>query len=1139
MMRGMVNVLLGVAAVLALAPATAFAQEGQIAGSVRDASDALMPGVTVDVTSPALIERVRTATTDSNGQYQITNLPVGSYKVTFTLAGFTKQERDGVILTSGFTAPINATMSVGQVSETVVVSGAAPVVDVQNAREVINLSGDAIKELPTSRNVNSLLEVTAGIGSNYRPTSGFGSPSVCVGGIGVFCNPSLNGFNVGDLGDNISFGGDQTNLAQGRVLVDGQVINTGGGGFLGGMTGGYTADIANAQEVNIKLSGALGESETGGSEINIVPRTGGNRYSGDFNATYTTAKWFGSNYQNYPNITSVFNPVKDDHDVSMAFGGPIKKDTLWFYSVGRDQGIRKAPTPQDFWPNLWEGKAGFNYQPDRSKPRVEYTNVWRNVNARITWQASAKNKFNFFWDEQDFCQDPCTGVVSGYTSPESWGSNAIKPNRLRQASWQSPLSHKVLLEAGISVTTQRLDNTSHREFTNPITIPRVSEVGDTAGGDSVASRVNTFAGLNFAALTSGSINNGIGGAFAVVDSANYRMRGSISYITGSHHVKFGWDGAYFSRQTTNKVNDMQETYNYVWPGLVANCAAGACGNTSLQFPTDPLNLFRRPVPSTVDYNTGSATLDEHVRTTSFYGQDQWTWKRLTASGALRYDHATSGYGQTCVGPNKFVLNPYCTSPSDGVNYNDLTPRWGVVWDVRGNGKTSIKLNMGKYLNAATISGIYQDLNPARRTVNGLTRNWNDVNGDRIVDCDLLNFQNNGECQTGFSFLAGDTARFGRDPLSLDASGNAVGLNTIACGRTEKGINPVLQAYCNQYGESLLNGWGRRRAEWQFGIGIQREVLPRLSAEVVYNRRSYFNILVSDQLGIGCDRYNGAQDVTACQAGNLRYTNPSYDFYTVVAPTDPRFPNGGGYTILGLNDLKTTAPISPPTAQTLDDSLNYKWNGVDTNFNWRGPGGVRIQGGTSTGRTQRDTCYASLDAPNVRGRAGAEYLAGCRTVTPWQTVVKGSVSYIIPKVDVLVSTVFQSQPGTELTASLTYDKSEVVWNPDSISRATAPCALPSNGVGCFFGGTSRTTVTVPLFLNNELYGDRINLFDVKLAKNIRFHGRRLSVGADIYNIFNSDGITAFNTTYTRTNNLWGQPTLIVPPRFVRAQVQLNF
>src|SRR5580765_3620532 len=135
MLRGVVKVFLAVAAVLALAPAAAFAQEGQIAGSVRDTSDAVMPGVTVEVTSPALIEKVRVGTTDGNGQYRITNLPVGTYKVTFSLTGFTKQERDNIILTSGFTAPVNGTLSVGQLTETVIVAAETPVVDVQNARE--------------------------------------------------------------------------------------------------------------------------------------------------------------------------------------------------------------------------------------------------------------------------------------------------------------------------------------------------------------------------------------------------------------------------------------------------------------------------------------------------------------------------------------------------------------------------------------------------------------------------------------------------------------------------------------------------------------------------------------------------------------------------------------------------------------------------------------------------------------------------------------------------------------------------------------------------------------------------------------------------------------------------------------------
>jgi hypothetical protein len=686
-MRRVAKVFLAVAALLVLMPAALFAQEGQIAGTVRDTSDALVPGVTVEVTSPALIERIRSATTDGNGQYRITNLPVGTYKVVFSLSGFTKQERDGVVLSSGFTAPINATMSVGQITEIVVVSATAAIVDVQNSREVINLPGEQIRNMPTSRNANSLLELTPGISSQYKPTTSqtpFGAPGVCVGGIGVFCSPNMAGFNVGDTGTAL----DQSNLAQGRVLVDGQVVNSGGTVPIFGQTGGYTADVAFSQEVNIRISGALGESETGGSEINIVPRTGGNRYSGNFFLSYTKEKWFDTNNGSYPGIPAAFQPVKNDHDVSLGFGGPIMRDRLWFYSVARDQGIRKLPVGVDFWPNLWEGKFGYNYQPNRDEPRVEYTNLWRNINARITWQATQKNKFNFFWDEQESCQDPCTGVVSVSSSPESWFSPTTQPNRLQQATWTNPLTDKILLEAGVSVNTQLYTTDSHRDFTNYFDIPRVSESGDTAGADSTAPRVNQFAGNPGFALTTRSLNNEIGGLSERRNLDNYRSRASMSYVTGSHHAKFGYDGGYYSQLQTNKVNSLQESYNYAAPAATTNCSIpGACGNTSLQFPSDPNNLARRPIPSTVDYNTGSATLDDHVMYAALFAQDQWTLKRLTASAALRYDHATSGYGETCVGPNQFVPNPYCVPAADGVS---CCRRASVGWDLRARATSQME-----------------------------------------------------------------------------------------------------------------------------------------------------------------------------------------------------------------------------------------------------------------------------------------------------------------------------------------------------------------------------------------------------------------------------------------------------------------
>src|SRR5690554_1175659 len=101
------------AAVLLSLPVVALAQEGQIAGTVRDTSGAVMPGVTVEATSPALIEKVRSTVSDTSGQYRLTNLPVGTYTVTFTLAGFAPQKFENVMIFTGFTAPINATMAVG------------------------------------------------------------------------------------------------------------------------------------------------------------------------------------------------------------------------------------------------------------------------------------------------------------------------------------------------------------------------------------------------------------------------------------------------------------------------------------------------------------------------------------------------------------------------------------------------------------------------------------------------------------------------------------------------------------------------------------------------------------------------------------------------------------------------------------------------------------------------------------------------------------------------------------------------------------------------------------------------------------------------------------------------------------------
>ena len=129
--------------VLILVPSAAHAQ-ATLAGTVRDASGAVLPGVTIEASSPALIEKVRSATTDASGQYRITNLPVGTYSVTFTLEGFARQQQNNVVLTTGFTASVNGVLTVGQRTETVTVSGEAPTVDVRNATQTATFAGEDI-----------------------------------------------------------------------------------------------------------------------------------------------------------------------------------------------------------------------------------------------------------------------------------------------------------------------------------------------------------------------------------------------------------------------------------------------------------------------------------------------------------------------------------------------------------------------------------------------------------------------------------------------------------------------------------------------------------------------------------------------------------------------------------------------------------------------------------------------------------------------------------------------------------------------------------------------------------------------------------------------------------------------------------
>ena len=211
-----------VIALFLVTPAVVFAQ-ASITGTVRDTSGAVLPGVTVEASSPALIEKVRTATTDGNGQYRIVDLRAGEYTVTFTLPGFSTVKREGIALEGSFTATINTDMRVGELTETITVTGESPIVDVQNVRRQMVLDNDIISAIPSSRSYNNLIQlIPNSINQGGAPTDAQVVPGMVV------------------------FGGFGGRSNEGRVNVDGISV---GSAFNGAGVSSYIADVANAREI--------------------------------------------------------------------------------------------------------------------------------------------------------------------------------------------------------------------------------------------------------------------------------------------------------------------------------------------------------------------------------------------------------------------------------------------------------------------------------------------------------------------------------------------------------------------------------------------------------------------------------------------------------------------------------------------------------------------------------------------------------------------------------------------------------------------------------------------------------------------------------------------------------------------------
>lgn len=345
-------------------PTVASAQQASgIAGIVRDTSGAVLPGVTVEASSPALIEKVRSVVTDGEGRYNIVDLRIGTYTVTFALAGFNTLRREGIQLTAGFTAAINVEMQVGSLQETVTVTGASPLVDTQNVRQQRVVSSDLLDALPTSsRALVNLINLTPG----------YQSASIDVGGsLGTYRSMQPGGTFHGKTGFKVLFDGMRTNNMEGSGSQ------------------GYIPNAVLVEETTLETGGVSAESAASGTLTNMVPKEGGNSFRATVAGMFTDDSLQSNNLTSdlrAQGLTTV-DKILNMHDASGTLGGRIVRDKLWFFTGHRRWGNRNQIAGV-FW-NATQGTPFYTPDPDRPADRLEY---YQSHAFRFTWQASPRNK---------------------------------------------------------------------------------------------------------------------------------------------------------------------------------------------------------------------------------------------------------------------------------------------------------------------------------------------------------------------------------------------------------------------------------------------------------------------------------------------------------------------------------------------------------------------------------------------------------------------------------------------------------------------------------------------------------------------------------------------------------------------------
>ncbi len=959
-MRKILVIGLSVVASLVLFPIAARAQ-GSIAGAVKDPSGAVLPGVTVEVASPALIEQARTAVTDSSGNYRITDLPPGTYSVTFTLTGFKSIRREGIIIQGTFNAPVSPVLEVGALEETITVSG-TPTVDVSNNTAQFVVDRDILDSIPTPvRNTPSRALLLPGT-------------QVVPFVLGQF-TMSVRGSASADT----------------VIAIDGMRVNNLCGS---GQYSGFYMNDAAIEEVTYTTGAESAEMPNGGLRINSTPKDGGNTFAGTF---FTYGAGSGLQADNRTDAmksgpTAISQPgIAYTWQINPSFGGPIMRNKLWFYFTYKYEDFKNYVASSTFA----DGSRAFR------QSQGNYSAV-----TRLTYQASSRDKIRFYLDRQFNGEDFNGFNTLPTTTPEA-STDAYGLGWVPQIKWTQTTTSKLLLEAGLSYYTQGYEQ-SCRPTVGPRDLPRLEQS---------TNRLSVACGNTIPPYTSWT--------------KSYSGGASASYVTGSHALKAGttWQWGTNSRTFSSNAQINTLVFNAGLLGLPASA-------------TNPIPCTSLPCPIAVSVNNGPATGQQKLNTDlGFYAQDTWTIDRLTLNLGGRYDKFNASIpAQSSPASNWIQARNFAEIP--GVpNWSDWSVRFAGAYDVFGTGKTAIKANASKYI-ASAASGYTQNFNPM--TYSTQVRAWIDLDGNKSI------LDSNGNIQ--FSEVIGGTSNFG-------------GVTSRPDPDLERGYN------------------------WEYSTSVQHELMERVSVNVGYYRRQFYNLDVTDNLNLGVNEWST---------------------FGITTPTDPRLPSSGqSITMYSLNQTAVGRPTD--NVRTFSDINRTVYNGFELSANLRREK-LLLFGGINTERRASTTCD-ERDNPN-----SARY---CDSIPPFRTTLKLSGAYQLPW-EFQLSGTFMAIPGPNVSANY------------AVTAAIAGRPIIGSTAGA-------TTINVNLIESNTVFLDYQKRLDLRFARSFRFNRYRVQGFADIFNVLNAGTVVRINETYgaNPATNAWRTPLGIMEARYVRFGMQMSF